>query len=110
MAGEQAREQAAEQAGGRAGERAGVCASSTVSFAITTKAKACQERAAAAALFLMSNTDQAGELWFYHLERSSVEDVLPELVEKTISRGWRALIKSTDREQRYDECQVTLVV
>lgn len=73
-----------------------MCASSTVSFAITTKAKASQERAAAAALFLMSNTDQAGELWFYHLERSSVEEVLPELVEKTISRGWRALIKSSD--------------
>ena len=47
----------------------------------------------------MSDTGQAGELWFYHLERSSVEEVLPELVEKTLSRGWRALIKSTDDER-----------
>lgn len=44
----------------------------------------------------MTPSDQAGELWFYHLERSSVEEVLPELVEKTIARGWRALIKSPD--------------
>lgn len=44
----------------------------------------------------MNSSDQAGELWFYHLERSSVKEVLPELVEKTIARGWRALIKSPD--------------
>ncbi|MBI1329879.1 MAG: DNA polymerase III subunit chi [Alphaproteobacteria bacterium] len=32
------------------------------------------------------------EVWFYHLERSSLDTVLPDLVEKTLERGWRALI------------------
>lgn len=32
------------------------------------------------------------EVWFYHLERASVEQVLPELLEKTVSRGWRAYV------------------
>lgn len=41
----------------------------------------------------------AGELWFYHLERSSVDEVLPELVEKTLSRGWRALIRSPEEDR-----------
>jgi DNA polymerase III subunit chi len=34
------------------------------------------------------------EIWFYHLERSSVEDTLPPLLEKCMERGWRAIIKS----------------
>ena len=38
----------------------------------------------------------SGELWFYHLERSALEDVLPELLEKTLARGWRALVRSPD--------------
>lgn len=38
----------------------------------------------------------SGELWFYHLERSSVDEVLPELIEKTLSRGWKALVSSPD--------------
>ena len=47
----------------------------------------------------------AGELWFYHLERSSVDEVLPELVEKTLARGWRALIRSPaeDRLKSLDQ-------
>lgn len=36
------------------------------------------------------------EIWFYHLERSSLEQVLPGLLEKTLERGWRALIRSDD--------------
>lgn len=32
------------------------------------------------------------ELWFYHLERARLETVLPELLEKTLQRGWRALV------------------
>jgi len=40
-----------------------------------------------------------GELWFYHLEQSSVDEVLPELIEKTLSRGWRALVRSPDGER-----------
>lgn len=34
----------------------------------------------------------AGELWFYHLERSTVEATLPALLEKCLERGWRALV------------------
>ncbi len=34
------------------------------------------------------------EIWFYHLERSTLDQVLPTLLEKTLERGWRALIKS----------------
>ncbi len=33
------------------------------------------------------------EYWFYHLESSTVEGVLPELLRKTLSKGWKALIK-----------------
>jgi len=42
----------------------------------------------------------SGELWFYHLERSALEDVLPELLEKTLARGWRALVRSPDARRR----------
>ncbi len=34
------------------------------------------------------------EVWFYHLERSTLEQVLPELLEKTLARGWRARVRS----------------
>ena len=39
------------------------------------------------------------EVWFYHLERASVERVLPDLLQKTVDRGWRALVRSTDPAQ-----------
>src|SRR5215469_7887916 len=44
------------------------------------------------------------EIWFYHLERRSLEDVLPELLERTLARGWRALVRaeSSDRAQALD--------
>ena len=41
------------------------------------------------------------ETLFYHLERRALEDVLPGLVEKSLGRGWRALIK-TDSSERSD--------
>ena len=34
------------------------------------------------------------EYWFYHLEASPVEGVLPNLLEKTLERGWRALVRA----------------
>jgi DNA polymerase-3 subunit chi len=34
------------------------------------------------------------EVWFYHLERSALEQVLPELLERTLQRGWRAKVRS----------------
>jgi DNA polymerase-3 subunit chi len=40
-------------------------------------------------------TDAPCEVWFYHLERSA-EQVLPELLEKTLGRGWKALVRGGD--------------
>jgi len=44
------------------------------------------------------------ETLFYHLERRSLEDVLPGLIEKSRQRGWRALIRadSADRADALD--------
>jgi DNA polymerase-3 subunit chi len=44
------------------------------------------------------------ETLFYHLERRALEDVLPGLVEKSLERGWRAIIKveSADRADALD--------
>jgi len=44
------------------------------------------------------------EVLFYHLERRGLDDVLPGLVEKTLERGWRALIRteSADRAGAVD--------
>ena len=36
----------------------------------------------------------ACEVWFYHLERSSLEQVLPDLLERTLGRNWKALVRS----------------
>ena len=41
------------------------------------------------------------ETLFYHLERRALEDVLPGLLEKSLGRGWRAVIK-TDSSERSD--------
>lgn len=32
------------------------------------------------------------EVWFYHLERTDADAVLPELLDKALARGWRALV------------------
>ena len=39
------------------------------------------------------------ETLFYHLERRALEDVLPGLVEKSLGRGWRAVIKTESSER-----------
>lgn len=36
------------------------------------------------------------EIWFYHLERSTLGQVLPGLLEKTRERGWRAIVRAAD--------------
>lgn len=36
------------------------------------------------------------EVMFYHLERQRLEDVLPVLLEKTLARGWRAVVEVPD--------------
>src|SRR5215469_18309290 len=44
------------------------------------------------------------DVLFYHLERQSLDEILPSLVERTLARGWRALIRaeSSDRAQALD--------
>jgi DNA polymerase III subunit chi len=44
------------------------------------------------------------EVLFYHLERRSLDDILPGLIEKTLERGWRALIRvdSAERAEAID--------
>jgi DNA polymerase-3 subunit chi len=44
------------------------------------------------------------EVLFYHLERKSLEDVLPGLVERSLAKPWRVLIKceSADRAAAID--------
>lgn len=32
------------------------------------------------------------EYWFYHLERTPMEQVLPDLLEKVVARGWKAYV------------------
>ncbi len=44
-------------------------------------------------------TDTAPEVWFYHLERQRLEDVLPSLLEKTRQRGWRAVVQAGTEER-----------
>lgn len=39
------------------------------------------------------------EVWFYHLERTGLDQALPELLEKTLQRGWRAIVRSTAPER-----------
>jgi len=39
------------------------------------------------------------EILFYHLERQGLEKVLPSLVEKTLERGWRAVVQAGSQER-----------
>ena len=39
------------------------------------------------------------EVFFYHLERAALEDVLPGLLEKTRERGWKALVRAGSDER-----------
>ena len=39
------------------------------------------------------------EVLFYHLERASLDGVLPGLLEKTLERGWRAVVRAGTRER-----------
>ena len=45
------------------------------------------------------------DVLFYHLERQPLEKVIPALLEKTLERGWRAVIraKSAEKVQLLDE-------
>jgi DNA polymerase-3 subunit chi len=44
------------------------------------------------------------EVWFYHLERQGLDQVLPTLLERTLQKGWKALVRapSGDRVEYLD--------
>ncbi len=44
-------------------------------------------------------TDVACEVWFYHLERTGLDQALPELLDRTLARGWRALVRATSSDR-----------
>lgn len=39
------------------------------------------------------------EVWFYHLERTGLDQALPELLEKTLARGWKAVVRAREPER-----------
>ena len=39
------------------------------------------------------------EVWFYQLERTGLEQALPELLEKTLAKNWKAVVRSASRER-----------
>lgn len=46
-----------------------------------------------------ASTESVAEVLFYHLERQPLEEVLPSLLEKTIERGWRAVVQCGSKER-----------
>jgi DNA polymerase-3 subunit chi len=39
------------------------------------------------------------EVYFYHLQRQSLEKVLPQLLEKCLERGWRCVVQAASDER-----------
>lgn len=39
------------------------------------------------------------EIWFYHLEHQTLDQVLPNLLERTIQRGWRAVVQAAAKDR-----------
>ena len=39
------------------------------------------------------------EIYFYHLERRTLEEVLPTLLEMSLKRGWRAAVQAASEER-----------
>jgi DNA polymerase III subunit chi len=48
----------------------------------------------------MAAMSEAGtEIYFYHLERRALEEVLPTLLERSLERGWRAAVQAASEER-----------
>jgi DNA polymerase-3 subunit chi len=41
----------------------------------------------------------APEIWFYHLQGTTLEQALPSLLEKSLARGWRAVVRVGSQER-----------
>ena len=39
------------------------------------------------------------EIWFYHLQQQPLERALPQLIEKSLERGWRAVVQAKSEER-----------
>ena len=39
------------------------------------------------------------EIYFYHLENRTLEQVLPTLLERSLERGWRAVVQASSKER-----------
>ena len=39
------------------------------------------------------------EVYFYHLENRTLEQVLPTLLERSLERGWRAVVQAASKER-----------
>ena len=39
------------------------------------------------------------EVWFYHLEQTALDQALPDLLEKTLAKGWKAVVRTTASER-----------
>jgi DNA polymerase-3 subunit chi len=39
------------------------------------------------------------EIRFYHLQRRTLEEALPQILEKTLERGWRAVVMAASEER-----------
>jgi DNA polymerase-3 subunit chi len=39
------------------------------------------------------------DIWFYHLQRRSLDDVLPGLLQRALQRGWRAVVQGASEER-----------
>lgn len=39
------------------------------------------------------------EIWFYHLQRQALESVLPNLIEKSLEKGWRVAVQARSEER-----------
>jgi DNA polymerase-3 subunit chi len=39
------------------------------------------------------------EIFFYHLERQTLADALPKLLERSLERGWRAAVQAASEER-----------
>ena len=44
-------------------------------------------------------SETSTEVWFYHLEHQPLDKVLPTLLERTLARGWRAVVQSGSEER-----------
>jgi DNA polymerase-3 subunit chi len=48
---------------------------------------------------MSSEASASTEVLFYHLERQTLEQILPSLVERTLARGWRAVVQAGSAER-----------